>query len=90
MYLPTHVDPKNRDELQRVSAAFTKLEQNIVPNAAREPERPRSGMLLLCDGVNWDPLGNGISQPVIYDGAAWIPLGAAAAASTNLMDWFLS
>ena len=38
-----------------------------------EPVRPRTGMIVLADGTNWDP-GDGAGF-YGYRGAAWVKLG---------------
>lgn len=37
----------------------------------REPERPRSGMLVCADGAEWDPVGAGGGLHVYFNGA-WV------------------
>lgn len=36
----------------------------------REPLRPRDGMFCVCDGVIWNPIGDGIKRPIWFDEAA--------------------
>lgn len=37
-----------------------------------EPARPRQYMVVLADGVSWDPLSLGRAHLVVYTGSAWV------------------
>jgi len=61
-----------RDELQRIAAVLESIDGSLHI-AFVAPERPREGMVRICDGTSWNPLGDGIRRPVWYDGltASW-------------------
>jgi hypothetical protein len=63
-------DSKVERELYRIGEAI-RLPQLIVYHSA--PEKPVDGLLVICDGVNWNPLGDGIKRPLWYDftAAVW-------------------
>jgi len=66
-YTPADVikDPEVYRELQKISEEFNAIGQMRV--FYREPLKPRDGFFCLCDGVQWNPVGNGIKQPVWFD-----------------------
>jgi len=62
-----------RDELNRVSEAFTGVVegQHNVLNAA--PAKPRQGMVVYADGTNWNPgSGEGLYR---FNGSSWVFIG---------------
>jgi hypothetical protein len=62
-------------ELRRVSEAWLSPEVAylLVEVRARPPERPREGLVVAADGVNWNP-GAGAGIYAYYSGA-WNKLG---------------
>jgi hypothetical protein len=59
-------------EFQRISAVFARLAQGLIRRLYVAPAKPQDGETAICDGTSWDPLGDGLSQPVWYDGEAGI------------------
>jgi len=62
MYVPGQFDGQNvglylQEELQRISEAFTPLDDGQIALRYAAPEKPRSGMYF-ADGTDWNP-GNG-------------------------------
>lgn len=58
-------------ELERISNAFQVLntETNPVPTLNAEPAKLKEGLLVIADGVDWNPgSGNGL---YIYLNGAW-------------------
>jgi hypothetical protein len=58
-------------ELQRVGEEFEALPRLKILHV--EPVKPRDGNYCVCDGVNWNPFGDGIKRPIWYDAttASW-------------------
>lgn len=71
MYSPVETadDPKAAREFRRVAEA-SNLVRLIVYTQA--PVRPPDGMLAICDGVNWNPLGDSIKRPLWFDAAGQV------------------
>lgn len=70
IYEPSAIfaDVALNEELQRISLAIEGVSNlPFLPVLAREPLKPRDGQTAICDGVNWDPLGDGLKRPVWYD-----------------------
>ena len=60
-------------EFRKIEAAFFGIENIILPELNVEPIRPRTGMIVLADGSNWNP-GSGAGFYGYY-GSAWVKLG---------------
>jgi len=60
-----------REELQRISLAFVEREPLVELHVA--PARPRTGLVVLADGTNWNP-GSGQGFYGYYNGG-WHSLG---------------
>jgi hypothetical protein len=60
-------------EFQAISEATfgAAPELQLIPNA-REPAKPRTGMLVYADGTNWNP-GSGAGV-YVFTGTAWSKL----------------
>ncbi len=60
-------------ELGRVSIALESVDKLQLTVLSVEPEKPRDGMIILADGINFDP-GSGAG---FYGRTAgsWVPLG---------------
>jgi hypothetical protein len=68
LVLPTGIqDPIVHDALQRIVSAMTVLIADKIAITAVEPVKPRDGWVRICDGVNWNPLEDGIKRPVWFD-----------------------
>lgn len=64
----TFSDPALVEELQRIAQAIERLRvtpQILVRNSP--PPKPFDGQVLIADGVNWNPIGDGVKRPVWYD-----------------------
>jgi len=60
-----------QDELQRIETAINTLAQASVQVAEDAPENPIKGMVRYAVSP-WNPLGNGFSGLVVYNGSAWV------------------
>lgn len=58
-------------ELQRIDDAMKAPFAFVVLH--RPPKRLFDGLSCICDGVDWDPMLDGIKRPIWYDagGPAW-------------------
>lgn len=69
-YTPTDLkDPETSRELRRIAEEFNAIGKMRVFH--REPEKAREGFFCICDGTDWNPLGDGIKRPVWFNGVAW-------------------
>ena len=60
-------------ELRRIAESFLGVEEVLLPVLNVEPDKPRDGMIVLADGVNFNP-GSGAG---FYgrSAGAWVFLG---------------
>jgi hypothetical protein len=61
-------DQETRRELQLIAQELENLRSMRVLHNA--PLKPRDGNFCICDGVNWNPLGDGIKRPIWFDQTA--------------------
>ena len=59
------------DELQRIELAPTSLATAAIQGSDNPPANPVKGMVRYAVSP-WDPLGNGFSGLVVYNGNAWV------------------
>lgn len=59
-----------QDELQRIETSLRTVAQASVQVLDNPPENPVKGMVRYAVSP-WDPLGNGFSGLVVYNGTAW-------------------
>jgi hypothetical protein len=59
-----------QDELQRIENAIRQLQVAAIVVADIEPENTIKGMVRYAVSP-WDPLSNGFSGLVVYNGTAW-------------------
>ena len=71
----TVVDDMNRlfRELKNIEIAFLGIENIFLPELNVEPTKPRTGMIVLADGTNWNP-GSGAGYYGYHSGS-WNKLG---------------
>ena len=60
-----------QDELQRIENAIRQLKTASIVVAENEPENPIKGMVRFAVSP-WNPLSNGFSGLVVYNGSAWV------------------
>ena len=60
-----------QDELQRIETAINSLATAAIQVADSPPENPIKGMVRYAVSP-WNPLNNGFSGLVVYNGTAWI------------------
>lgn len=60
-------------ELDRISETFQLLPHVQLKELHNAPEKPRTGMIVLADGTNWNP-GSGAGFYGYY-GGSWSKLG---------------
>jgi hypothetical protein len=60
-----------QDELQRIENAIRQLKTASIVVADIEPENPIKGMVRYAV-TPWNPLSNGFSGLVVYNGSAWV------------------
>lgn len=80
------VDPAAMRELQRVEQVLQQFDTKGIRVTHIVPVKPVDGELHICDGVNWNPLGDGVKRPVWFDSAtqtwkAMVPVNALTAGS---------
>ena len=62
-------------EFQRVTEGFFGIEEIQLPELNVAVAKPRDGMIIFADGVNWEPDGAGGQGYYGYYNAAWHKLG---------------
>jgi hypothetical protein len=60
-----------QDELQRIETSLKTVTQASIQVLDNPPENPIKGMVRYAVSP-WDPLGNGFSGLVVYNGVAWV------------------
>ena len=92
-YSPTPMDPGNLPRwLQYEHEAIARewdATRDAIPlrQLAAAPSKPRTGMIVYADGVNWNP-GSG-EGAYVYDGTTWTVLGATGVSSSlDLFQYF--
>jgi hypothetical protein len=74
-YKPTYVgDTALMREFEEISASLLSFSVQLQ-RAYSPPARPRFGMVVICDGSAWDPIGDGTQRPVWFNGSAWQVFG---------------
>ncbi len=61
------------EEFQKIAVAFLRIENIHLVELNEEPSKPRTGMIVLADGTNWNP-GSGAGFYGYHSGA-WNILG---------------
>ncbi len=62
-------DQEVRRELQEVAKEMESLRSMAVLH--RSPVKPRKGNFCICDGVDWNPLGDGQENAIYFNGTIW-------------------
>ena len=62
-----------QDELQRIELAIGTLAQAAIQVTDTPPTNPIRGMVRYAISP-WDPLGNGSTGLVVYNGSAWVAI----------------
>lgn len=60
-----------QDELQRIEASIRTLAEAAIQVADAPPDNPIKGMVRYAVSP-WNPLSNGFSGLVVYNGTAWV------------------
>ena len=60
-----------QDELQRIETSLKTVTQASIQVLDNPPENPIKGMVRYAVSP-WNPLGNGFSGLVVYNGTAWV------------------
>ena len=60
-----------QEELQNIEASIKKLSDASPQVADDEPDSKRRGMVRYAV-TPWDPLGNGYTGLVVYNGSSWV------------------
>ena len=60
-----------QDELQRIEIAINTLAQAAIQVAENPPTNPIKGMVRYAVSP-WNPLGNGFTGLVVYNGTTWV------------------
>ncbi len=60
-------------EFHKLAAAFLNIDNILLEELNEEPEKPRTGMIVLADGTNWNP-GDGVGFYGYHSGV-WNKLG---------------
>ncbi|KKN74537.1 hypothetical protein LCGC14_0389540 [marine sediment metagenome] len=61
------------NEFQKLAASFLGVENILLEEMNEEPTKPRTGMIVLADGTNWNP-GSGAGF-YGYHSSSWNKLG---------------
>ena len=54
-------------ELSRIAQILGQLEKGPIRVLHVAPEKPSDGDTAICDGANWNPLGDGIKRPIWFN-----------------------
>jgi len=54
-------------EFQKISVLLQQIVAEKLSVLAVAPTKPRDGDVVICDGVNWNPLSDGIKRPIWFD-----------------------
>ena len=60
-----------QDELQRIETSLRALNEAGIQVADQAPKNPLKGMVRYAISP-WDPLGDGTTGLVVYNGTAWV------------------
>lgn len=60
-----------KDEFARIEQALNSQHEASIQVADKAPENPKKGMVRYAVSP-WDPLSNGFSGLVVYNGTAWV------------------
>jgi hypothetical protein len=66
-----NLGPYLQEELRELEASIRSLADASIQVADREPEGVRKGMVRYAVSP-WNPLGNGTTGLVVYNGTAWV------------------
>jgi hypothetical protein len=66
-----NLGPYLQEELRELEATIRSLADASVQVADREPEGVRKGMVRYAVSP-WNPLGNGFTGLVVYNGTSWV------------------
>ena len=66
-----NLGPYIQEELREIEASLRSITEASVQVADREPEGVRKGMVRYAVSP-WNPLGNGFSGLVVYNGTSWV------------------
>lgn len=60
-----------QDELRSLEITLRSLSDSSIQVSDRDPDAPRKGMVRYAVSP-WNPLSNGFSGLVVYNGSAWV------------------
>ena len=60
-----------QDELREIESSIRSLSDAAIQVADRAPDNPRKGMVRYAV-TGWDPLGDGTTGLVVYNGTTWV------------------
>lgn len=66
-----NLGPYIQEELREIEASLRSITEASLQVADREPEGVRKGMVRYAVSP-WNPLGNGFSGLVVYNGTSWV------------------
>lgn len=66
-----NLGPYFQEEFREIEASIRSLADASVQVADREPDGVRKGMVRYAVSP-WNPLGNGFTGLVVYDGTSWV------------------
>jgi len=66
-----NLGPYLQDELRELESSIRTLAEASIQVSDRAPDGVRKGMVRYAVSP-WDPLGNGYSGLVVYNGTAWV------------------
>ena len=62
-------------QFEFIAQALSAL-QLKAPEYHKEPTRPRTGRIVVADGVDWNPIAAGVPRLVWFNGTTWVALNA--------------
>lgn len=76
------------EELDRISAAISRLAEGHLGVSYEAPAKPREGNLRIADGTTWNPgSGEGV---YVYLSGAWVFLGSSMTTPTSIVNYWSS
>jgi hypothetical protein len=63
-------DPAVARELQNIANSLNTIIVGRFVVLHSAPAKPQDGQAVICDGVNWNPIGDGVKRPIWYDKTA--------------------
>jgi len=68
-------DPAAQREFRRIAESLNSIAVGRIVVLHVAPSKPYDGQVVICDGVHWNPLNDGLKRPIWFDAEAnlWKP-----------------